>query len=245
MQVRNAVILSLFASLVWAAPAREPLRSQILFLRAFHGSEITVKSGESWLALIQDESGKSELKPVSLRVEAVADEIAGDKGGRKTGKRTSLDGVQGEVIFLLKDAPGVKPGPAETLFIRQVLAPNRPVKLSLPSGGAYEVVLSCSAPVTKDPVERGAGKLILRQGTASQVLATYSVAYVGGEYDSLGSGAHAEILWAGDINGDGRLDLLLDLTTEYYVFKATLFLSVAPERGELVKRTAVLQTVSC
>ncbi|MBI5473826.1 MAG: hypothetical protein HY961_15930 [Ignavibacteriae bacterium] len=51
--------------------------------------------------------------------------------------------------------------------------------------------------------------------------------------------------WAGDLDRDGRLDLLMDLTNHYNVSEPTLFLSSRAAANELVKKVASHRQVGC
>jgi hypothetical protein len=42
------------------------------------------------------------------------------------------------------------------------------------------------------------------------------------------------VIWAGDIDGDGRLDMILNLTNHYNIWMPTLFLSTAARKGDMV-----------
>lgn len=53
------------------------------------------------------------------------------------------------------------------------------------------------------------------------------------------------IYWAGDLDGDGKLDLYLDLANHYNVGQYRLFLSSPAEKGKLVKEVANFRFVGC
>lgn len=50
-------------------------------------------------------------------------------------------------------------------------------------------------------------------------------------------------IWAGDIDGDGLLDLIMDMSSHYNVMRYTLFLSSQAEKGEIFKRVEEFKTV--
>jgi hypothetical protein len=53
------------------------------------------------------------------------------------------------------------------------------------------------------------------------------------------------LIWCGDLDGDGRLDLLIDTTDNYNVGAPALFLSSKAARGQLVKKVAEFYYVGC
>ncbi len=56
---------------------------------------------------------------------------------------------------------------------------------------------------------------------------------------------HPAVLWAGDLDGDGRLDLVLDESDHYNVTVTALFLSSEAAPGALVRRVARHETTGC
>ena len=52
-------------------------------------------------------------------------------------------------------------------------------------------------------------------------------------------------IWAGDLDRDGELDLLVDATFHYNVSNWTLWLSSGADSGELVGEVATLTTTGC
>ena len=52
-------------------------------------------------------------------------------------------------------------------------------------------------------------------------------------------------MWAGDLDGDGKLDLLLNLSTHYNLDSHRLFLSSMAKKGQLVGEAAVFDAVGC
>jgi hypothetical protein len=80
--------------------------------------------------------------------------------------------------------------------------------------------------------------LALRSNGSSQVL-----------YSLRGSGEPTEawwyLLWAGDLDRDGKLDLLVTVSDHYNVAEQVLFLSSAAGAGGLVGEVARLRTTGC
>jgi hypothetical protein len=67
--------------------------------------------------------------------------------------------------------------------------------------------------------------------------------YHGGIYNGEG---HIQVLWAGDLNGDSRLDLILDIADHYNVIlNYVLYLSTEPGSVNLVELVAFFGAVGC
>jgi hypothetical protein len=84
-------------------------------------------------------------------------------------------------------------------------------------------------------VAKGA-KLILSKGEQVQVL---------GDLETGGDDAVWKVLWVGDLDGDRKLDLYVDLSTHYNVSDRTLFLSSFAKADNLVAKAARFRTVGC
>jgi hypothetical protein len=61
----------------------------------------------------------------------------------------------------------------------------------------------------------------------------------------VGNDALPQLLFAGDLDRDGRLDLLIDTTDHYNVSKPTLFLSSAAYKGVFLRRVSEHVAVGC
>ena len=83
------------------------------------------------------------------------------------------------------------------------------------------------------------------QGAHRQVLAKMSGYRSPEGIDILGDDATPRLLFAGDLDRDGRLDLILDTTWHYNVSRPTLFLSTLAREGELVREAAANESVGC
>ena len=74
---------------------------------------------------------------------------------------------------------------------------------------------------------------MLTDGTRSQVL--YSV-------DGFADGPHFQIEWAGDLDRDGRLDLVVNLSRKYSHHPYRLLLSTKASAVEIVGEAAIFET---
>ena len=76
-------------------------------------------------------------------------------------------------------------------------------------------------------------KVVLSDGTVKQIL--YST-------EGFVDEPHFEIEWAGDIDRDGRLDLVVNLSRKYSIHPHRLLLSTRAKTSELVGEAAVFET---
>jgi hypothetical protein len=211
--------------------AQAPVR--LLMVGTFHGDEVTARSGEVWLGLFPTANGYA-LRATTLKVKAVRDELL-DEENERTGKEVTVGDAR-EPLFLVKATPRLRARAAvPTVFAGEsFLEKDSHVRLAGPDGGEYLLTVdsvqmaSVEAP---DPVPYSV--LTLALGGITQRLSTTP--------DHVG----LRLLWAGDVDGDGKLDLLLDLPSSENASEHRLFLSTAAGKGELVRQVAVFETVGC
>jgi hypothetical protein len=207
----------------------------------YHGDEIAAEDGTTWFALVQDDHGGARLEPRRVGIESVNDPVLDAEDGA-TGKRVGAG--QDDVLFYVRDLPGVASGPVATAYAGR----GDPLSLAGLDHGfllfdrdAGRLRLDCSgANDARDCV------LVLSHDGRQQALGHWSAdAAAGDSQITLGSDAWPHLRWAGDIDRDGRLDLLIDMTDHYNVSAPTLFLSTQAKDGELVGAAAELRSVGC
>ena len=210
----------LFAALL-ALAAGGPTRSEILIPGMFHGDEVQARSGEAWLCLMSAPD-REELRPCTIEVEQVYDAIMGDD----TGKSVSLRGG-GDALVLVRNVPSLRPGPVRTYFLGEA---------HITPGGHLGVGGEDRLHVGLQRNHKGSYSLFLWDSKAkvSQTLRD----------DAFPDGG-LSLLWAGDLDRDGKLDLLLDVTNHYNVSEIALFLSSLAGPGELVGKAGTHRSVGC
>ena len=218
-----------------------PQRVQILETgEGFHGDEIKARSGERWLGLYVTK-GASILIESKLRIRRVVDVVVDEKPGQMTGKAVGVD-QPGKPIFLVKDAPMLRPGKVVTIFranseYNQSLGERKQMSLKL-GGQIYQLkVVAQSRQLGTDTLTDG--KLFLIAGKTQQLLRRLGA----GHNDP--PAAYWELLWAGDLDGDGKLDLYADLTGHYNLSQRKLFLSSQAKPGQLVAEVGGFRTSGC
>lgn len=205
--------------------------------KGFHGDEVTAKNGERWLGLYVTNRG-SHLFTSTVKIQRVLDEIV-DGEGQKTGKDVSIDHPR-DPVFLVKGATMLKPGPATTTYLGGdeethsfVKKPNFKLKLA---GQEYQLKIVSSYLRTSPDALPNAPRLVLSNGSLSQTL-----------YSLKGNAEDITwyLLWAGDVDGDGKLDLYVNLSWHYNVSARKLFLSSQASEGQLVRKIAEFVTTGC
>jgi hypothetical protein len=217
-----SVSVAPIACTVLALPAGATAEIQLLRVGGWHGDQVGSTTPDGWHCLIRT-AVAFELRPCTIEVTTFFDTVVGSN----TGKKVSVPGLE-DVVFLLRGLEGIAPGPVLAVFAghypfaRGATLPlgdemQRSFLTAEPAGRGFDVVLSEAG--VRQVVARGLG---LDSGDASPAL-----------------------LWAGDLDRDGRLDFLLDATDHNNVTNWVLFLSGGAAEGELVRRAAVFRTTGC
>lgn len=217
----KGVSIALLVGFTLGLPLIAAPEVQILQVGEWHGDEVGATSGGDWHCLARTAAGL-ELRPCTVEVATVFDSVV----QANTGKKVSVPGLD-EVVFLLRGAEGLMPGPVLTVFFGHYPFERG---ATLPLGGPDDRIW-----LSAEPAGQGLD-VRLEESDVSQVLARD----LGHDTD-----ASPSLLWAGDLDRDGRLDLLLDTTDHYNVTERVLFLSRGAAEGALVRRAAVFRTIGC
>ena len=229
------------ASRVWAASEWRILQVG----GPFHGDEIKPDLSLQWYGLFP----KGEaflLKKVKVGVRLEQDPIL-DRRNRKTGKRVSID-LKDEPLFLVgtrdtlpegevaggvPDHTFIEPAASRELkILRKDCRLSAEGGLEMAPGGRWWLKDKRYKPY----------RILLNEGGASQILSETDSLFRGSFLT--GPGAHPYVEWAGDLDRDGRMDILLNQASDN-VTHWILYLSSKAKSGELVGKVAELQTTGC
>jgi hypothetical protein len=219
--LKGWLMYSIAMAVLLVVTAESPVRGEILVQGLFHEEEVQAHSGESWLCLFST-SAQEELRQCTIEVKRAYDPVSEDNSG----KEVSLRGG-GNALVLARNLPMLRPGPVRTYFLGT--APVRP-ETHLEVGGNRQLKIWLQP-------EKESYALVLSDGESTQILRGAPA------YDT--EGRPPTLLWAGDMDKDGKLDLLMDITNHYNVSEIALFLSSLAGSGELVGNAGKLRSVGC
>ncbi len=224
--IENTLIVFVFILFPVFTQFPETTQSDVTLWSAglMHSDEVLGKTGEKWLGLFQTENG-FELATTTITVVDSPAIVEDDKF-----VKTELPY---ENVFLVKGLPELKPGPVKTVFYgMQMLTSGTGVTLSLQDryfNNLYATGKDSGELILNYQIKLGNGnqtQIILKRETA--LLEAIPI-----------------LLWSGDIDRDGKLDFLIDMTDNYNTSEPTLFLSSAAEGSRLIKRVASYRRIGC
>ena len=200
---------------------------------SFHGDEVSAKTGEEWFAILKVGSDYM-IKKTKINVSPVFDPIMDEDESKKTGKVVSIEGNT-EPLALLKDIEGIKQGKLNS--VQDLLGVIKPVEKKSFRFDGKDFELSVEAKeVTED-----SGYKYFKNYKLSVQSEGKKVVILEMPHTDLDAGLPS-VIWAGDINNDGGLDLLMSTSNHYNIMETTLFIS---ENGILDKQAIVFRTVGC
>ena len=217
-----AILLSLLFFLPFVARADD-----ILYTGSFHGDEMRYRDGEAFLTFAED-----VLVPVAIDVEIEEDPIL-DEEGEKTGKRVAVPGLEDAHLIRGKNLHPGKITLAQPNFAE--LHPSARKATFVLGSRTYQMSYRCG---------ESECTLVLTDGELSQDLIAMPIDRHGDEIINISEVDHF-INFAGDLDHDGRLDLIAHLSRGYNETRPTLWLSSAAKDGELLRMTAELSTTGC
>lgn len=209
---------------LWREAKIEGEPPQLLLPGPHHGDEVPLNADGVWWSIC-DANGSRELKQVVVAVRLVNDPVLDDES-RTTGAEAEVRGCDSP-IALLRNVPGLK----ARVLTEGTASPVRKGVSTLRFG-------KTDLEVRRFPEgERGFRLELSSQGRTQTLFAT--------EAGLLGESEPWKIAWIGDLDGDGKADLLLDATDDENVGQAFLFLSGPADAGTLLKLVATYRIVGC
>lgn len=239
--------LTLLLAPLFATPALAAETHELQPLGLQHAWQTVATDGDPWLALVGDRHGH-RLVDTRVEVEPVAGLFGTDAVGEPDGRMITVPGPE---PMMLMRGPGLVAGDVPSA--RRQVAGGTPLvdgdvlDLHLPGDLPARLELACHQLHAEFDDLHDYGDhlclLVFEQGSRVQVLGQWMGSRLGVDGDSPGldHGIDREsivleggpvLLIAGDLDGDGRIDLLLELSDHYNLSLPTLWLSDEGTGGE-------------
>lgn len=197
----------------------------------FHGDEPVARHGQRWLVLRISADGSARLDASRLRVLKVEDPLV-DGPGETTGRRVEADGP--EALAFVR-GPLLRAGPVDTALVEALGGAGLSDTRIVFAGADYTLRTECAAFAATGEASPSAHspqcRILLQRGEARVLLMTATGTRLPDGATVIGDEVSPHLLFAGDLDRDGALDLIFDTTDHYNLQRPTLFLS-RPAAGQ-------------
>lgn len=215
---------------------------RIVVTGCYHGFEIEPIDNKDWYGLFKTDSGYV-VESVNVLTEACRDVVL-DNQGDTTGVSLSIVHAL-KPIILIQSFKKLNTGFVPTTFSeRSFLEPGKQVFLGGLERRDYYSMFALGE-ITDEGFREPGDLLILNYslmlyGRTNETKKQIIVEFDRSSYDGLPS-----VLWSGDLDRDGKMDLLLDIRNHYNVTHYALYLSSEADDNNLVKLVAELFLRGC
>ncbi len=234
--IRTLFFIPIVLSVLAAAP--EP----VVMLRPglWHGDEVpAVKAGDKWWGLF-GEAEAFELREVAVSATEANDPIV-DAEDEATGIQIAVAG-DNEPFLLLRGDASFREGKIAGAFSgRRFIFPGEIMHLGFDGNVALVQLAAFGRADDRDgqPAMTHYSLKLYTSTTDEQRAQTIAAR------DEIDVDAGPWLLWAGDLDRDGRADFLFDLTDHYNVSHLALFLSGRAKEGEVAGLAGEWRTTGC
>lgn len=237
-----SILLATPLIVAFARPAATAPEVALQWPGEFHGEETRARDGETWLAL-RHEGARAWLEATVVSVEAVQDPVL-DGEDERTGRRVSTPALAREPLVLLRGGGLVAGAMPAVPEVPVPLANPGGHRIEVPTLPAFELALACDE-VDARPAETFDCRLELRDARRVQVLHVFAGFRGSDGNPMLGDDGGATLHFAGDLDRDGRVDLILDVRDHYNVQRTQLWLSGDAADGELLRLATTTEITGC
>lgn len=198
-------------------------------LGTFHGT-VPARDGDTWLALRVD-GNDAALVGAKAQVRKIEEE-----GETEFEVASSVP----DAMLLLRGST-LSEGAVPTVAIADSDAQSHDLAFG---GRSYRMTTPCKD-AGNEPGRLKCEVVIEADGKRSVLTQVDGFREPNKDEPTIGSGKVPRLLFAGDLDRDGALDVILDTSAKNNVSRPTLFLSSSAKDGELVGESATNETTGC
>lgn len=212
---------------------------QLLMDSKYYEEEVENGIGvhRGWFGLYRQQN-KYLLLPTTIEVKKVRHDLRDDKDSKeKTGREVSSN-IKLPNVFLLKNARMLRQGEVTTVFYgneEDSESINRKYRRNFDFNGEKYTLFVEDSSTADGEYLTGESKMVITRGKTKQII--YETDYC--------SDCAWSLCWVGDLDRDGKLDFMFNLTPHYNSTCHTLFLSSQVKKGEVVRDVAEVCQMGC
>jgi hypothetical protein len=227
--MRGLLALVLVAAAV--PSAADPPSASLLEPGNYHEGEVGDEAAGAWWALCH-EHGRASLRAVTVQVKQVHDELRDEAHGEKSGRRVIVHGCR-HAVLLVRGLPMLAARAVQAAKLAKLPPPAPTSRRTI---DRYTVDWKGAA-FTLAELDSACGYRLRLEGpdVAQDIYAAeLPTGRCGPDGGALDEWVHWQLRWAGDLDGDGRLDLLIDASDPQNPGNLRLFLSGGATGGDAV-----------
>ncbi|MEP7038809.1 MAG: hypothetical protein ABI891_10720 [Acidobacteriota bacterium] len=212
---------------------------EMLMDSEYYAEEVESKVGShrGWLGLFRKKN-KYFLMPTTIKVKAVSHALRDGKDSKKKTGREVSSNVKLPSVFLLRNAKMLHQGEVKTVFYGNETESegiDRKYRRNFKFNGKKYTLFVKDTSGESSEYLTGKSKLIITDGKTEQVIFEPEFC----------SDCSWNVCWVGDLDGDGKLDFMLNLNEHYNSTCHTLFLSSQAKKGKIVSDVAEVCQMGC
>lgn len=221
-------------------PDDNTLPVKIIRLETFHSDEIEENYGKKvWFGLFKNK-GNYSLSETKVSFKRVNDPVIDETEEEKTGWEVSAE-VKDSCLILIEKLPYFIDGNISNVKIPENIYPEESFKFSYKD---VEYTLFATGKKKKEQSDSdwivvSNYKLYLKTIVDGKETTELLVAKKSFDDQMI------KVIFAGDLDDDNKLDLIIDTASHYNVSSPTLYLSKPAEKGKAIKPVGVFATVGC
>ncbi|RKR11036.1 hypothetical protein C8C83_2732 [Flavobacterium sp. 90] len=221
-------------------PVDSALPVKIIRLETFHSDEIEENYNKKvWFGLFKNNNDYS-LAETKVSFKRVNDPIIDETDEEKTGWEVSAQ-AKDSCLILIEKLPYFIDGNISSVKIPESIYPDESFKFSYKNA---EYTLFATGKKKKEQSDSdwivvSNYKLYLKMVVDGKETTELLVAKKNFDDQMI------RIIFAGDLDDDNKLDLIIDTASHYNVSSPTLYLSKPAEKGKAIKPVGVFVTVGC
>lgn len=217
-------------------PVDSMLKVNILQLETFHNDEVDPNlEKKTWFGLFKNKDNYT-LSETKVSIKRANDPILDINEDEKTGWEVSSS-AKDTCVVLIEKLPYLENRDIISVKLPESIYPEDNFKFSF--NGIEYVLSGIGEKKGSDWIEVSNYKLYLTSKVNRKQVTELLVAEKSFDDQMI------KIIFAGDIDGDSKLDLIIDTSYHYNLSRPTIYLSKPAEKGKIIKPMGVFKYVGC